>query len=208
MQKTFVSNSEESTRMFKAGWMEAMSKVHWSVPLFIYIPLILFFFFLSVFHVHSAWWFILLWFAIGIAVWSITEYLLHRFVFHYHPKSETGKRVFWIFHGVHHDYPNDKMRLVMPPSVSIPLAAAFYFLFKWLLPSVNHLYAFFPGFLAGYLCYDMMHYAIHHFNSQSNWIKTIKKHHMMHHYQNPERGFGVSSNFWDNIFRSNFVKRK
>jgi sterol desaturase/sphingolipid hydroxylase (fatty acid hydroxylase superfamily) len=192
--------------------MEALSKVHWSVPLFIFIPLILFFFYLVIFTTQAAWWFILLWYAIGLLVWTITEYLLHRFVFHYHPKTTVGKRVFWIFHGVHHDYPNDKMRLVMPPSVSLPLGTVFFFLFRWIFSytaqPLEHLYAFFPGFLTGYLIYDMTHYALHHLNAQPNWIKRMKKHHMIHHYQEPERGFGVSSALWDNIFGSNFSKRK
>ena len=69
------------------------------------------------------------------------------------------RRIHFIFHGVHHDYPNDAKRLVMPPSASIPMALGFYFLFDFLLPAgTNH--AFFIGFIGGYLVYDMMHYAL------------------------------------------------
>jgi sterol desaturase/sphingolipid hydroxylase (fatty acid hydroxylase superfamily) len=105
--KNFVSNSTESTRMFKSGFLESLSKVHYSVPLIVFIPTILFFgwkgfqapgitalgFTLSIIG--------------GLLFWTLTEYVLHRFVFHFMPSSEWGKKLHFIFHGVHHDYPND-----------------------------------------------------------------------------------------------------
>jgi sterol desaturase/sphingolipid hydroxylase (fatty acid hydroxylase superfamily) len=131
---------------------------------------------------------------------------MHRFVFHYYPTSQWGQRIHFIFHGVHHDFPKDKKRLVMPPSASIPLAALFYFIFSLVLAQVN-LYAFFPGFLLGYLMYDMMHYAMHHYNFKSGIMKKVKQHHMLHHYQDPTKGFGVSSSLWDEIMRSQFARK-
>ncbi len=62
----------------------------------------------------------------GYLFWTLTEYWLHRLVFHFEPDDGLGPRLHWIIHGVHHDHPNDPLRLVMPPSVSIPLAPAFY----------------------------------------------------------------------------------
>lgn len=207
MAKNFVSNSTESTRMFKSSLMEGLSKVHFSVPLFIFIPLIGIFIY-RVFGVfQSSFLYFLGYYALGLVIWTLTEYTLHRFIFHFHPSSNWGKRIHFIFHGVHHDYPRDKMRLVMPPSVSIPLAILFYFLFSLIL-SEGALNAFFPGFLTGYLIYDMMHYAMHHHNFKSPLMKRIKQHHMLHHYQNEEKGFGVSSALWDMIFVSGFPKKK
>jgi sterol desaturase/sphingolipid hydroxylase (fatty acid hydroxylase superfamily) len=190
--------------MFKNSLFENLSKVHFSVPLFIYIPVILFFAY-QAFQNNIGLAAFALYFFIGLAVWTITEYLLHRFIFHYHPTSGWGQRVHFIFHGVHHDYPRDKKRLVMPPSASIPLAALFYYLFSLLLSTV-HLYAFFPGFILGYLIYDMLHYAMHHYNFKSGIMKRIKQHHMLHHYQNPDKGYGVSSAIWDKILHSDFEK--
>ena len=203
MKKNFVSNSEDSIRMFKSGLMEALSKVHYSVPLFIFIPAIVIFITEAFLHQIGLLPF-LLFFIIGLAVWTATEYLLHRFIFHYYPTSEFGKRIHFIFHGVHHDYPKDKKRLVMPPSASIPLATAFYLLFS-LFFKQNQLFAFFPGFLLGYLIYDMLHYAMHHYNFKSGVMKRIKQHHMLHHYHDPTKGYGVSSSLWDNILRSHFI---
>jgi sterol desaturase/sphingolipid hydroxylase (fatty acid hydroxylase superfamily) len=202
MKKNYVSNSEESTRMFKSGLFESLSKVHFTVPLFIYIPVIAYFSYRAFASGIGLLNFVL-YFLIGLFVWSATEYLLHRFIFHYHPTSKFGQRLHFIFHGVHHDFPRDKKRLVMPPSASIPLAALFYFLFSLVFPSVR-LYAFFPGFILGYLIYDMLHYAMHHYNFKSGVMKRIKQHHMLHHYQDPNKGYGVSSSLWDIIMGSGF----
>lgn len=205
MPKNYVSNSEESIRLFKSNWMEVLSKVHFAVPLFIFIPVIAVFCWLAFSNGITIGAFVL-YFVIGLAVWTATEYFLHRFIFHYHPTSDWGKRIHFIFHGVHHDYPRDKKRLVMPPSASIPLATLFYFLFSFIFTRTN-LFAFFPGFLLGYLIYDMLHYAMHHYNFKSGIMKRIKQHHMLHHYQNPEKGFGVSSSLWDEVLRSQFPKK-
>ena len=94
----------------------------------------------------------------------------------------------------------------MPPSASIPLAALFYYLFSLLIAQPN-LSAFFPGFLLGYLVYDMMHYAMHHYNFKSGIMKQIKQHHMLHHYQDPGKGFGVSSGLWDSVLGSGFTQK-
>lgn len=202
MAKNYVSNSEGSIRMFKSSMIENLSKVHFSVPLFIYIPVIILFSYKS-FAGNIGVAGFGLYFLIGLAVWTATEYLLHRFIFHYHPSSEFGKKIHFIFHGVHHDFPKDRLRLVMPPSASIPLATLFYFLFSLIFDSA-HLFAFFPGFLLGYLIYDMLHYAMHHYNFKSGMMKRIKQHHMLHHYQDPTKGFGVSSSLWDELLRSQF----
>ena len=205
MKKAYVSNSEESIKLFSSSWMNALSKVHFTVPLFIFIPAIAFFSNKS-FAEGIAPLYFFGYFIFGVIVWTVTEYLLHRYIFHYHPSSEWGKKLHFIFHGVHHDYPRDKMRLVMPPSASIPLAAIFYFLFT-LVFEYKNLFAFFPGFLLGYLVYDMLHYAMHHHNFKSGILKRIKQHHMLHHYQDETKGYGVSSSLWDIVLKSDFPKK-
>ncbi|MDP9961846.1 sterol desaturase family protein [Chryseobacterium lathyri] len=206
MAKKYVSNSKESVRMFKSDFLEPLSKVHFSIPIFIYVPVVVYFSVQALIKYNVTFIRFLLFFALGIMIWTLVEYLLHRFVFHFEPSGSFGKRLHFIFHGVHHDYPNDEKRLVMPPSVSVPLACLFYFLYSLLLEKAE-LYPFFSGFMLGYLIYDIGHYAIHHFNFKNKWFKMVKKHHMIHHYDDPERGFGVSSALWDHIFKSGFKKK-
>lgn len=207
MAKNFVSNKDETVRMFESNFLEAFSRVHFTVPIIIYLPVLVYLIYLS-FAVHylSALTVAGL-FISGIAFWSLTEYLLHRFIFHFPAKSKLGKKIHFIFHGVHHDYPSDSKRLVMPPSVSIPLAVIFYFVFL-LVFGQELMLPFFAGFILGYLFYDITHYAIHHFNMHNKFWLAIKNHHMLHHFQDEYKGYGVSTPFWDYIFRTNFDKIK
>lgn len=205
MTKNFVTNKDVTVRMFKSDLMESLSRVHPSVPLIIYLPVILFFLYRAVYIANISFENILFLIAFGIFIWTFTEYFLHRFIFHFNAKSDFGKKIHFIFHGVHHDYPMDSRRLVMPPSVSIPLAALFYYIF-YLVFGVNELAPFIVGFLTGYLFYDMTHYAVHHFNIHNKFWLAIKKHHIKHHFQDPNKGYGVSSPLWDIIIGTNFPK--
>lgn len=205
MAKLYVSNKDETPRMFKNDFLESLSKVHWTVPLLVYIPVVVYFGYLGYFIFQIPLHYLLVYFVIGVFIWTLAEYGLHRWVFHFVPNNEIGKRLHFIFHGVHHDYPKDSRRLVMPPSASIPLALLFYGLFYFLLGEVVSA-PFFAGFIAGYLFYDTTHYAIHHFNMKSKFWLSIKNHHMIHHYRNPDMGFGVSQPIWDYVFGTQYPK--
>lgn len=207
MAKHFVSNKDESARIFKNDFFEFLSKVHWSVPLIIYIPIILFLMYRSIFIFEVNWIENIIILPLGLFIWTFVEYVLHRFLFHYHPKNNFAQRIHWTFHGVHHDYPQDSRRLVMPPAVSFPLALIFWFIFSYIFgPALVN--PFFAGFLIGYLFYDTLHYAVHHFAFKSTWLLALKSHHMKHHYIEPDDGFGVSSPLWDIIFGTTFKNKK
>ena len=137
--------------------------------------------------------------AAGFALWTLAEYWLHRKFFHWEPDNAFGRRMHFIIHGVHHDHPNDRMRLVMPPGASIPLAALFFGLF-WLVFGLPTAYPLFAGFLVGYLAYDYTHYWLHHFVPKSQLGKRLREQHMRHHFQDHRYGFGVSSPLWDAVF--------
>jgi len=143
-------------------------------------------------------------FLAGLFIWTFSEYILHRFVFHFEPKSEKGNRIVFLFHGIHHAQPQIKTRLVMPPVVSIPLASIFLGLFYLILVVILKIPQWFgpafSGFITGYLIYDLTHYATHHFPMRSNVAKYLKRYHMQHHYKTPDKRFGVSSPLWDIVF--------
>ena len=206
-KKLYVSNSSESSRMFKNNFLESLTKVHYSVPLIFYIPVISYFVWKAAVPGELSTQQVMLFYGFGLAFWTLAEYVLHRWVFHFVPKSKFGQRIHFIFHGVHHDFPKDRLRLVMPLSASIPMATIIYLLFALVIPEF-YLGAFFGGFLTGYLIYDESHYAMHHANFKAGWFKKIKDHHMLHHYADPEKGFGVSSALWDKIFHSGFKSKK
>lgn len=208
LNQHYVSAKDESIRMFKNPILHFFSFVHWTTPLIIYVPLITYLLYYS-YSIHELSSSVLVsFFILGIIAWTFFEYVAHRFIFHYHPSSEFGKRIHFILHGVHHDYPNDSWRLVMPPILSVPLATIFFFLFTYCLGLENG-QPIYTGFIFGYLCYDMIHFATHHAKFiRYKWFIDLKKHHMNHHFTSPEEGYGVSSSFWDKIFNTGFKNLK
>ena len=200
MAQRFVSNKNESVRMFESDFMELFSHVHPVTPLVIYVPVIGYLLHLAVSQRGLSIGAAAGLFALGVLIWTLVEYTMHRCVFHYEPRSGWGKKLHFLVHGVHHDYPQDSSRLVMPPVVSIPLALIFYGLF---LGVFGHLApAAFAGLLFGYLCYDMIHYATHHLSMKRGMWLWLKQYHMRHHYKDDHSGYGVSSPVWDYVFRT------
>jgi dihydroceramide fatty acyl 2-hydroxylase len=186
-----------SPRMFESDLLERLSRVHPSVPPIVFGPAIVVLFVVGASEMTTAGTIALV--LAGWLFWTLTEYWIHRLVFHFEPEEGMGARFHWIIHGVHHDHPNDPLRLVMPPSVSVPLALAFYGLFVLALgtPMAN---VFMSGFLLGYLVYDMTHYHLHHHRPRSRAGKFLRELHMRHHFQDDTRGFGISAPFWDYVF--------
>lgn len=193
--------------MFKNDVLESFTRVHFTIPLILFVPVMVFFLYKCFFVLHISAFLFAGMVPVGIAVWTLTEYVLHRFVFHFEPKSKLGKTIHFYVHGVHHDYPSDSRRLVMVPAMSIPLAFLFYYLFYFIFGNVL-VAPFFIGFLAGYLFYDTTHYALHHYNFKSKFWLDLKHHHMLHHFKDSEHGYGVSSKFWDHVFHSMFPFKK
>ena len=200
MAQRYVSNKNESVRMFESDFMELFSHVHPITPLIIYLPAIGYMLYLANTAKGLSIGTIGALIFLGLLIWTLVEYTMHRFVFHYQPKSSWGKRFHFLLHGVHHDYPQDASRLVMPPVISIPLALFFYGLFIVVFGQVAP--ALFAGFLVGYLCYDMIHYATHHLPMKRGFWLFLKRYHMSHHYKDDDVGYGVSSPLWDYVFRT------
>lgn len=195
-----VSNKDESVKLFKSSFLERFTYIHPATPLVVFLPVVTYFLYLA--HTKHIWHTNLGFFFAGIVLWSLVEYGMHRFLFHW-PfviKSSIGKRIHFLMHGVHHNYPRDSRRLVMPLPVSIPLAFFFYGLY-YLIFAPNH-DAVFAGMVLGYIWYDSTHYAVHHFQMKSAIGRWIKTNHLSHHYADHDKSFGVSSPIWDYVFRT------
>jgi sterol desaturase/sphingolipid hydroxylase (fatty acid hydroxylase superfamily) len=186
----------DSPRMFESDLLDRLSRVHPSVPLVLFVPAIGVLAAAAASHLTAGP--ALAWLAGGWLFWSLFEYWMHRLVFHFEPEHGLGARLHFIIHGVHHDHPNDPMRLVMPPSVSVPLAALFVGAFVLVLGPAG--VAFGAGFLLGYLLYDMTHYHLHHHLPRTRLGRLLREQHMRHHFQDETRGYGVSMPVWDYAF--------
>ncbi len=191
-----------SPRVFENLVLDKLSRVHWTFPL-VYLPI-------------AAW---LIWqtpgdrssvaivacvFA-GYAIWTFMEYLFHRWIFHWEMPGKFGARLHFLLHGIHHVHPNDPLRLVMPPLMSVPMM-----LFAW--PVATLLFGFelrYPGlagFMVGYVIYDEIHFHIHHRPPRTKIEATLRRLHMLHHFRDPDRGYGVSAPWWDHVFGTAYTK--
>src|SRR5881392_2850920 len=181
-----------SPRMFDSDLLDKLSRVHPAVPVVIFLPEIVVLLALAIDAGGASPLGMIGLFAGGYLFWTLSEYWIHRVIFHFEPEDGFGARLHWIIHGVHHDHPNDPLRLVMPPSVSVPLAAIFIGLFVLVL-GTPAAWLFGAGFLCGYLIYDMTHYHVHHHKPRTYLGRRLRELHMRHHFQDDTRGFGVSA---------------
>ncbi len=186
--------------MFESDFMEFFSRVHPVVPLALYLPVVGYMLYVSLWQRHLSFVAVAALFLLGVLLWTLIEYLIHRYIFHYEPKTRLGKQLHFVIHGVHHDYPNDARRLVMPPIISIPLAFLFFGLFFLIFGSLAP--AVFAGLVFGYLCYDMLHYATHHLAMKRGVWLWLKQYHLRHHFRDDHVGYGISSPLWDYVFRT------
>ncbi len=204
-------HNKGQAKLFQNQYLEYLTKTHPLVIWGIYLPIIacMLYFSYRQFQLHGLT--IAGIFFLGIFFWSFFEYLMHRWVFHFASKNKKVKKVVYIMHGNHHEYPRDKERLFMPPVPSIIIASAlfgiFYFI-GYLMGFRAFAFTFFPGFILGYLLYGSMHYAIHAWSPPFKWMKGLWRNHHLHHYKNEEHGFGVSSTLWDHVFGTTFNLKK
>lgn len=191
----------ESIRIFKNPILESFTHVHPITPLVLWVPIILFLFYRGIYVKNLAFLELGVLFVFSLLLWTFTEYILHRFVFHWNAKSAAGKYFVFLFHGLHHDDPEDPTRLVMPPVPAIIIVSLLWGIFSAIFPE-RFIDCIMASFLIGYLCYDYIHYATHHFAMTSTPGKYLRKYHLQHHYAHEKSKYGVSSPLWDYVFRT------
>ncbi|MGQ9682443.1 MAG: sterol desaturase family protein [Anaerolineae bacterium] len=205
MSQAGHSDSKEPIRLFQSGVLESLTHVHPAMVAAVWAPVsaVLLLLALRARRSGDPGIYIAVAFLAGAFLWTLAEYVLHRFLFHFPARGPRQERLAFLIHGIHHAQPMVKTRLVMPPAVSVPLAFAFYVLFYllaglalgrplWVAP-------LFSGFVAGYLAYDLTHYSLHHFRQRSGYQQRLRRHHMRHHTE-PHTRFGVISSVWDRVF--------
>lgn len=194
-------HANESIRIFKNPFLESLTHVHPIIPLIFWVPIIIFLFYRGI-TLKQVEIFELIFLSFGgLLLWTLTEYVLHRYVFHWDAKSRAGKYFVFLFHGLHHDDPQDPTRLVMPPVPAVIIVSLLWGIFSLVFPD-KFLDVIMAYFLIGYLCYDYIHYATHHFAMTSPIGRYLRKYHLQHHYSGEKSKYGVSSPLWDIIFKT------
>lgn len=186
-----------SPPMFASPALDHFTRVHVAVVPVVWVPLVALMAVLAARDLGPAE--LAGWSLLGYVTWTLAEYWLHRTVFHFEPVSRLGARLHWMLHGVHHDHPNDPLRLVMPPSASVPMAAGFTAVFHVAL-ATGPAWALAAGFFAGYLAYDLTHFYVHHARPRTRLGRRLRENHMRHHFQDDSTAFSVSAPFWDRVF--------
>lgn len=197
----------DTCRMFENELLERFSRIHPATPFVAWVPVAVVVLVRSGLRRDLPALAIPALFLGGMLAWTLAEYVLHRYVFHWTNDTRWGRRVHFLLHGVHHDHPGDKDRLVMPLLTSVPLSVIFYSLFSLTLGRTLG-EPFFAGFVVGYLFYDGTHYYVHHFVPTTRWGKFLRRHHLTHHFADHDGGFGVSTPLWDVVFGTLPAKRK
>jgi sterol desaturase/sphingolipid hydroxylase (fatty acid hydroxylase superfamily) len=187
-------------RIFRSDVMERwFSKAHPVMPIVWTGPFIVFGWYRGLTGGHGGLPVTLGLFLGGVMLWSLLEYGLHRFVFHWQPKGTTGKLFSFMIHGYHHEFPDDKMRLVAPPLMLFTLGTVVGMLYR-LIFGPAYWAQVFGGTAAGYVAYDWMHYYAHHFHPKRGIGSFIRRYHLMHHFQEGRKRYGISSPLWDLLF--------
>ncbi|WP_114777473.1 sterol desaturase family protein [Botryobacter ruber] len=188
-------NHKGRAQIFQNPVLERLTRTHIALPISIFIiiaaGLIYYGLTNSFINVLEATGYFLL----GWLIFTLIEYMAHRYVFHMETNTPLKKRVQYTFHGNHHDYPKDKERLAMPPIVSVLLASFLFFVFELFVGRL--VFGLVAGLLFGYALYLFVHYAVHAYAPPKNFLKVLWVHHSIHHYKDPEAAFGVSSPLWD-----------
>ncbi|KAK4751187.1 hypothetical protein SAY87_004669 [Trapa incisa] len=190
--------SKEGPRFFESNILEFFTRTRWWVIPLVWVPVACWFISLSAAMGQCCSQLALLT-VTGIFVWTLLEYMLHRFLFHSKTRTYWTNTMHYLLHGCHHKHPMDSLRLVFPPAAAAIIATPVWNLIK-LLSTPSTAPALFAGVLLGYVTYDLTHYYLHHGQPSSSMPKRLKKYHLNHHYREQNMGFGITSSIWDWVF--------
>lgn len=203
-----MSQSETDTariRLFKYDWLERLTTITpvgfcltWAAAL----PLIAF----------SGWGTVgpfagVGLFLTGAVVWFFFEYAMHRYLFHWRLDWRPVQTFVFLMHGNHHADPDDRLRNLMPPIASFPIASVVWLTF---LALAGHAGTWiFLGFISGYVCYDLIHFACHQRKMRGRIGRALKRHHVRHHHSERGGNYSITTIFLDRLFGSeiNSLKR-
>uniref|UniRef100_A0A452GLR6 Fatty acid 2-hydroxylase n=1 Tax=Gopherus agassizii TaxID=38772 RepID=A0A452GLR6_9SAUR len=194
-------------RLFHSDFIESLSKTAWYIVIMVWIPVVLylswfcytslaqgttrlFSSFTTEYSIPVHKYFFPFIFMLGMFLWSLIEYLIHRFLFHMKPPASNYYLItlHFLLHGQHHKSPFDSSRLVFPPVPASLVIGFFYTLLRLLLPEAVGM-SMFVGGLFGYVVYDMTHYYLHYGSpKKGTYLYGLKAYHVKHHFEHQKSG--------------------
>jgi sterol desaturase/sphingolipid hydroxylase (fatty acid hydroxylase superfamily) len=139
---------------------------------------------------------------LGVACWTLIEYILHRFVLHLRLRATAVRRTIERLHLGHHREPRDEAKVTVPVYGSLPIAAALLGVFRLSASSWEAAGLLMIGCIAGYLWYETVHFRIHCGRKRGRWLCRQRTNHFFHHFRDEGRCFGVTTPVWDWVCRT------
>ncbi len=148
-------------------------------------------------------------YAAGVPIWTLVEYLFHRFVLH--GRFAPGKGIIRNFlherldplHWEHHARPFDGHHINGEVRDLLPLffvAASVSF-----IASIFTLPVLLASVVQCYVIEEWVHHCVHFYNFRSPYFRYIKRHHFYHHSpKGMEEGYGLTNGFWDIVFKTRY----
>ncbi len=133
----------------------------------------------------------------GVVLWTLLEYMIHRFLGH----QNKGKHIIKKEHQINNYVSN----YFAPKNKKLFWAS---FLFVFLTISIGLVFTlemgvFFSfGFAGMYFLYEITHRRYHIKEPLIRYGLRMRKHHFFHHFGNPSLNHGVTTAFWDRVFRT------
>ncbi|WP_228853315.1 sterol desaturase family protein [Aegicerativicinus sediminis] len=194
----YYTNSK-SPELFKNRYLELLTRTHPALIFLIYVTISSISAYIALTKYNFGNFELILFFILGFLTWTLMEYLIHRYAYHDSHGNHSTKGIKYIIHGAHHMYPNDKRRILISPLPAL-LISAFFVLIFYLTLGVRS-YMFNSGFFIGYTFFMSIHYMVHSLPSPKRF-NFWWRYHLIHHYQQPDRAYGVLTSFWDWVFQT------
>jgi dihydroceramide fatty acyl 2-hydroxylase len=194
-----VARRGSGVRIFRSSFFEAFTRTPPYLPYVVVSPVVAALLFVGASRV-AALELVALALA-GVLAWTLVEYLMHRFLFHFPARTSRGRVLAFLVHGHHHLHPDDPGRITATP-IQFGLLAL-------LAGGLSHLAlgprlwaAALAGFLIGYLAYEALHFRAHHGSPRTALGRALRRHHLRHHHASARARWGISSPLWDWVFRT------
>lgn len=202
-KKLYVSKESRVQKIPKTGLFNPPLIEHPKSVYYIYIPIIAVLFIYSLLALQISWYIYLVAFVGSLAFWSAFEYFLHRFVLHANPKNKYLRQFLYKTHWIHHEYPSDNRFVLMSPAVSLAGGVLFFIVCRLLFGPV-YCFPVLASLITIYVAYEWMHYAAHNYNFKNPLFQKLKRHHLLHHFKDNEKGFGFITTQWDELTGTSF----
>ena len=135
-------------------------------------------------------------FALGLFVWTFAEYATH----HWNNHLSKGKNALSRSHLEHHrtsKLVDQRLKYLSAAFLALLLGSISVFLVGTALGL-----AWTVGFVGGYLLYELTHERLHRHAPRHAYGALLRRHHFSHHFSSPRYNHGVTTRFWDFVFRT------